>query len=68
MVTLKNCFYLQGTYDIGVAGNETFTGVTELQNISDFPTILSIVNGEDEAEFKEDKNNINNGYPILIWQ
>ena len=68
LVTLKNCFYLQGTYDIGVAGNETFTGVTELQNISDFPTILSIVNGEDEAEFKEDKNNINNGYPILIWQ
>ena len=62
----NNCYYLKGTFDIGVAGNETFTGVTELQNISDFPSVLEVVNG-DEA-FKEDVNNINNGYPILSWQ
>ena len=66
LVTLKNCFYLQGTYDVGVAGNETFKGVTELQNISDFPSVLEVVNGEEA--FKEDTNNINNGYPILSWE
>lgn len=62
---LNNCYYLKGTYDIGV-GSETVTGVIELDNIEDFPTVLSIVN--EENVFKEDKNKINNGYPILEWQ
>ena len=30
------------------------------------PKILDVVNGE--GAFKEDTNNINNGYPILNWQ
>ena len=66
LITFSNCFYLKGTYDIGVAGSETVTGVTEWDSIEDFPSVLSVVNSE--GAFKEDTNNINNGYPILEWQ
>ena len=62
-ITFNNCYYLKGTYDIGVAGNETITGVTELDSIDKFPSVLEVVN--EEGAFKEDVNNINNGYPIL---
>ena len=64
IITLTNCFYLKGTYDVGVAGSEAVTGVTELDNINEFPTVLNIVN--EENVFEEDSNNINGGYPILI--
>ena len=61
-ITFNNCYYLKGTYDVG----GTVTGITELDSINEFPSVLEVVNG-DEA-FKEDTNNINNGYPILNWQ
>ena len=64
-MTYNNCGYLIGTYDVGVGGGND-TGITELDNIAKFPNVLSIVNEEDA--FKEDSNNINKGYPILIWQ
>ena len=68
LATFSNCYYLKGTYDVGIGGNETITGVTELDSIDKFPSVLEIMNkGEDKA-FKEDTNNINNGYPILEWQ
>ena len=37
-----------------------------INNLEEMPSVLGIING-DEA-FKEDINNINNGYPILNWQ
>ena len=61
-----NCYYLKGTYDVGVGVSGTTTGVTECDSIEDFPSVLSVVNGE--KAFKEDTNNINNGYPILDYQ
>ena len=62
---LDNCYYLKGTYGVGI-GEGLSTGVTELDDISKFPSVLEVVNGE--GAFKEDANNINNGYPILNWQ
>ena len=64
--TLNNCCYLKGTYDVGVGGSGLSTGVIELDSIDDFKSVLEVVNGE--GVFKEDVNNINNGYPILNWQ
>ena len=66
LITLSNCYYLKGTYDIGVAGSETTVGVTQLDSFDKFPSVLDVVNGENA--FKADTNNINNGYPILEWQ
>ena len=67
-IQCNECYYLKGTYDVGIGGKETITGVTELDSIDKFPSVLEIMNkGEDKA-FKEDTNNINNGYPILEWQ
>ena len=63
--TLKNCYYLKGTYSVDAPGDGQNRGI-ELQNISDFPSVLNVVNGE--GAFKEDTNNINNGYPILNWE
>ena len=63
LITFSNCFYLKGTYAIGAAGSGTVTGVTELDSIEDFPSVLDVVNGE--GAFKEDTEGINNGYPIL---
>ena len=33
------------------------------ENISDFPSVLDVVNVE--GAFEEDNNNVNNGYPLL---
>ena len=66
LITFSNCYYLKETYSIGVAGSETSTGVTKWDSIEDFPSVLSVVNVE--GAFKEDINNINNGYPILYYQ
>ena len=62
LMNYNNCYYLKGTYSVGV-GEGSSTGITELQNISDFPTVLEVVNAENA--FMEDINNINGGYPIL---
>ena len=67
--TINNSKWLSGSADKAI-GNET-TNVTknnieEISNIEDMPSVLSIVNSENC--FKEDTNNINNGYPILNWQ
>ena len=59
----NNCNYLKGTYSIGVGGEGSSAGVTELDDISKFPSVLEVVNGENA--FMEDVNNINGGYPIL---
>ena len=62
---LNNCYYLTGTYSTGV-GSGSSTGVTEWDSFDEFPSMLSVVNGD--GVFKEDTEGINNGYPILEWQ
>ena len=68
LVTFIKCFYLKRTFDIGVAGSGTPIDVTEWDSLDKFPSVLSVVNEGEEKAFKEDTNNINNGYPILSWQ
>ena len=69
-VILKDCKYLKDTYSkpIGVTNGLTQENndTQELENISDFPSVLDVINGD--GVFKGDTNNINNGYPILVWQ
>ena len=69
-VILKNCYYLKGTYlkAIGLTYGltEENNDTTELENLTDFPNILEVINSDNV--FKEDTNNINNGNPILAWQ
>ena len=61
-IALNKCYYLKGTYNIGAPGN-SLQGVTELENISDFPSVLEVVNGD--GAFEEDNGNVNGGYPVL---
>ena len=63
VITFNNCFYLTGTYDSGVGNGGTATGITELDSIDKFPSVLEVVNGE--GAFEEDTNNVNRGYPVL---
>ena len=66
---ITNCYYLKGTYSKGIgviSEGQIDEGVEEVESISEFPSILSVVNTENA--FKEDTNNINNGNPILNWQ
>ena len=65
-LNFNNCYYLAETYDVGVGGNETPIGIKKIDEASEIPSILSIINGG--SAFKEDTNNINNGNPILKWQ
>ena len=37
-----------------------------VNTLEDMPSVLSIINVD--SAFKEDNNNINNGYPILEWE
>ena len=64
--SILNCKYLVGTCDAGVGHGTSSIGITVIDSIAEFPSILSIVNGENA--FKEDTKSINNGYPILQWQ
>ena len=63
LVIFSNCYYLKETYDVGVAGSETTMGVTQLDSLDEFPSILDVVNGD--GIFQEDTSGINNGYPII---
>ena len=56
---VKNAIGEEGT---GVVKNN----LEGLNNLEKMPKILDVVNGE--GAFKEDTNNINNGYPILYWE
>ena len=62
-IVLKECYYLKGTYDVGVGGSETTVGVTQLDSLDKFPSVLNVVNGD--GAFEEDSGNVNNGYPVL---
>ena len=65
----ENCYYLKNTWSKGIGKlyeGRKDEGVTEYDDISKFPSVLEVVNVE--KVFKEDTNNINNGYPILEWQ
>ena len=64
--TFNKCYYLTGTYNVGVGGSNSSTEITEWDSIDKFPSVLDVVNGE--GAFKEDVEGINNGYPILSWQ
>lgn len=69
-IVFENCYYLKETYSkaIGVLNNSTgeITGITQLDNVTDFSSILEVINSDNA--FKQDTNNINNGNPILTWQ
>ena len=65
----ENCYYLKDTWSKGIGElyeGQKDEGVTEYDDISKFPSVISVVN--EDGAFKEDTNNINNGYPILAWQ
>lgn len=60
--SVSNCFYL---YDEEAAPGGTASGA---EKITDKDTLLAKLNAGDEAAFEQDKNNLNNGYPVLAWQ
>ena len=60
--TLTLCYYLKDIAEKGVGYGSDDTILVEKK--LDMPDIISILG----SEFKEDTNNINNGYPILTWQ
>ena len=65
--SITNCNYLKGTYEKGIGSfhstSDTESGIKELKDISEFPNVLDVIN--EEGMFKQDIDNINNGYPIF---
>ena len=61
-----NSKWLKDTADLAISnkGQNVLDNSILVENINDMPDILSIIGNE----FKEDTNNINNGYPVLNWQ
>lgn len=75
MPTLEENYYLKGSAT-GGAGRKDIEGAMPLEG-SKMPSVISILmtdndkvewNGEMVDVWKEDTNNINNGYPILYWE
>ena len=60
----NNCYYSEDMSAVG-GGNGEVTNVEKL-NSQDMPSVISVINTNND--FKEDINNINNGYPILSWE
>lgn len=57
----NNNYYVYG--DKGIGQSNITDNFTQKININEVPNLLSIINSNNS--FKEDVNNINNGYPIL---
>lgn len=51
-----------------VAKTGSKEGITALNSIDKFPSVLEVMNSGEDKVFKEDAKNINNGYPILELQ
>lgn len=73
---ITNNYYLKGTAEGGIDG-EDIEGQAMPLEASEMPSVLEVVstgnekvewNGQMVDVWKEDTNNINNGYPILFWQ
>ena len=66
--TITNCYYLSGTYSVGI-GNRVGVADSE-ENIvksSDYMKSNEFVNLLGNSYFKIESNK-NNGYPVLSWQ
>ena len=65
-----NCYYSENNIEIigdGVKLQNTGEAKTELEMKS--PDFVEKLNeGQEDKPWKQDTNNINNGYPILSWQ
>ena len=65
--TITNSKYLEKSlYLNGELQSDDENAATEEEMNSYMKSVLEVVNGD--GAFKEDTNNINNGYPILSWQ
>ena len=73
---IENNYYLKGTAKGGL-GNKDIEGKAMPLEESEMPSVMEVVStGNEQVEYngemvdiwKEDVNNINNGYPILFWQ
>ena len=76
LVEISECYYLAGTAKGGINGNDIEGKAMPLSE-SEMPSVMEVVSeGAEQVEYngqmvdvwKEDTNNINNGYPILYWQ
>ena len=66
--TINNSKWLLNTAPsaIGSLQGTTTDNSERIDTLEEMPSVLEIINGE--GTFKEDTNNINNGYPILEWE
>ena len=66
--TINNSKWLLNTAPsaIGSLQGTTTDNSERIDTLEEMPSVLEIINGE--GTFKEDTNNINNGYPILYWE
>lgn len=65
---LEKVSYLSTTAQHGFASAPTNTGATSVSSVGSMPSVFSVVSADSNSIFKEDTNNINNGYPILSYQ
>ena len=65
---LVNSSYLSTTAQHGFASTPTNTGATSVSSVGSMPSVFSVLSADSNSIFKEDTNNINNGYPILSYQ
>lgn len=73
---INGCYYLKGTAEGGINGKDIEGQAMPLEE-SEMPSVMEVIstgveqvewNGEMVDVWKEDTENINNGYPILFWQ
>lgn len=68
---ISNCFYKQGIYTNGISNSEFIEGISEAVTIEEMKEenfIERLNRGNDQVYWKEDKESINQGYPLLSWQ
>ncbi len=74
--SIKSAYFLKGTSSKGVGSNPSNISNIETYELleSQMPKVIDVIQNQIEIDgetvnvWKEDTNNINNGYPILFWQ
>ena len=67
-ITINNCYYIKTNEITGIGNDSDIQDMSRTEEFMKTTEFVDLLNRGISGAWKEDINNINNGYPILNWQ